>query len=137
MIIFRYLSKQVLQIVAVVTVVLLTVALTGRFIQYLGDAVAGEKAPDILLLLMMYRIPEFLLVILPLALFLAIILAYGRMYADNEMVILMGSGVSQKRLLLHTMGVTVFVMLLVASISLYLAPLGLRKGQELKQAQYE
>lgn len=137
MIIFRYLSKQVLQIVAVVTVVLLTVALTGRFIQYLGDAVAGEKAPDILLLLMMYRIPEFLLVILPLALFLAIILAYGRMYADNEMVILMGSGVSQKRLLLHTMGVTVFVMLLVASISLYLAPLGLRKGEELKQTQNE
>ena len=54
MIIFRYLSKQILQIVAVVTSVLLVVALTGRFIQYLGDAVAGEKAPDILLLLMLY-----------------------------------------------------------------------------------
>lgn len=137
MIIFRYLSKQVLQIVAVVTTVLLTVALTGRFIQYLGDAVAGEKAPDILLLLMMYRIPEFLLVILPLALFLAIILAYGRMYADNEMVILMGSGVSQKKLFAHTLGVTAFIMVLVATISLYLAPLGLRKGEELKQTQNE
>ena len=137
MIIFRYLSMQVLQIVTVVTVVLLTVALTGRFIQYLGDAVAGEKAPDILLLLMMYRIPEFLLVILPLALFLAIILAYGRMYADNEMVILMGSGVSQKRLFANTLGVTALVMMLVASISLYLAPLGLRKGEELKQTQNE
>lgn len=135
MIIFRYLSKQVLQIIAVVTTVLLVVALTGRFIQYLGDAVAGEKAPDILLLLMMYRIPEFLLVILPLGLFLAIILAYGRMYADNEMVILMGSGVSQKRLLFNTLGVTLLITLIVASISLYLAPLGLRKGEELKLSQ--
>lgn len=135
MIIFRYLTKQVLQIVAVVTFVLLTVALTGRFIQYLGDAVAGEKAPDILVLLMMYRIPEFLLVILPLALFLAIILAYGRMYADNEMVILMGSGVSQKRLLLNTAGATSLILILVALISLYLAPLGLRKGEELKLSQ--
>lgn len=135
MIIFRYLSKQILQIVAVVTSVLLVVALTGRFIQYLGDAVAGEKAPDILLLLMLYRIPEFLLVILPLALFLAIILAYGRMYADNEMVILMGSGVSQKRLLLNTLGVSLLITLIVASISLFLAPHGLRKGEELKLSQ--
>jgi len=135
LIIFRYLSKQVLQIVAVITSVLLVVALTGRFIQYLGEAVAGEKAPDILLLLMLYRIPEFLLVILPLALFLAIILAYGRMYADNEMVILMGSGVSQKRLLLNTLGVTLVITVIVASISLYLAPLGLRKGEELKLSQ--
>ena len=135
MIIFRYLSKQILQIVSVVTAVLLVVALTGRFIQYLGDAVAGDKSPDILMLLMLYRIPEFLLVILPLALFLAIILTYGRMYADNEMVILMSSGVSQRRLFFHTMGASVLIMLIVASISLYLAPLGLRKSEELTSAQ--
>ena len=135
MIIFRYLSKQILQIVAVVTTVLLVVALTGRFIQYLGDAVAGEKAPDILLLLMLYRIPEFLLVILPLALFLGIIMALGRMYADNEMVILMGSGFSQRRLFANTLGVASFVVVIIAVLSLYLSPLGLRKGEELKQAQ--
>ena len=135
MIIFRYLSKQILQIVAVVTSVLLVVALTGRFIQYLGDAVAGEKAPDILLLLMLYRIPEFLLVIVPLALFLAIILAYGRMYADNEMVILMSSGFSQRRLLFNSLGVAAIIMLLVAAISLYFAPLGLRNGEQLKLSQ--
>ena len=130
MIIFRYLSKQILQIVAVVTTVLLVVALTGRFIQYLGDAVAGEKAPDILLLLMLYRIPEFLLVILPLALFLGIIMALGRMYADNEMVILMGSGFSQRRLFANTLGVAGFVVVIIAVLSLYLSPLGLRKGEE-------
>ena len=135
MIIFRYLSKQILQIVAVVSSVLLVVALTGRFIQYLGDAVAGEKAPDILLMLMLYRIPEFLLVIIPLALFLAIILAFGRMYADNEMVILMSSGFSQKRLLLNTLGVASIIVVLVATISLYLAPLGMRNGEQLKLTQ--
>ena len=137
MIIFRYLTGQVLQIVSVVTLVLLSVALTGRFIQYLGEAVAGEKAPDILLLLMLYRVPEFLLIILPLALLLAIVLAYGRMYADGEMVILMASGMSQRRLLLHTLGTTLLLMVLVACISFYLAPLGLRKGEELKLAQQQ
>ena len=135
MIIFRYLTIQVLQIVCVVTGILLSVALTGRFIQYLGEAVAGDKAPEVLLLIMLYRIPEFLLVILPLALFLAIILAYGRMYADNEMVILMASGVSQRRLLFHTAGVTLLILCVMAGISLYLSPSGQQKMEVLIQQQ--
>jgi len=135
LIIFKYLSKQILQIVAVISFVLLTVALTGRFIQYLGEAVAGEKAPDILLLLMLYRVPEFLLVILPLATFLAIILALGRMYAENEMVVLLSSGMSQKKLLLNVLAVSTVIMLVVGALSFFMSPLGLRNGEALKQTQ--
>jgi lipopolysaccharide export system permease protein len=132
LIIFRYLSKQVLQVMAAVTLILLVVALTSRFIQYLSQAVAGELASDVLFLLMLYRLPDFLLVILPLALFLGILLAYGRMYADNEMVILIGSGFSQKRLLLATLGTSSVVMLAVAILSLQLAPWGVRNTEQLK-----
>lgn len=135
MIIFRYLSKQILQVMAAGTVILLVVGLTSRFIQYLAQAVAGELASDVLLLLMLYRLPDFLLVILPLALFLGILLAYGRMYAENEMVILIGSGFSRLRLLLTTMGTSAIVMLVVAFISLQLAPWGVRNTEQLKQSQ--
>lgn len=120
---------------AAVTLILLVVALTSRFIQYLSQAVAGELASDVLLLLMLYRLPDFLLVILPLALFLGILLAYGRMYADNEMVILIGSGFSQRRLLLTTLGTSSAVLVLVALLSLLLAPWGVRNTEQLKQNQ--
>lgn len=120
---------------AAVTLILLVVALTSRFIQYLSQAVAGELASDVLFLLMLYRLPDFLLIILPLALFLGILLAYGRMYADNEMVILIGSGFSQKRLLLVTLGTSSIVMLVVAILSLQLAPWGVRNTEQLKQNQ--
>jgi len=120
---------------AAVTLILLVVALTSRFIQYLAQAVAGELASDVLFLLMLYRLPDFLLVILPLALFLGILLAYGRMYADNEMVILIGSGFSQKRLLLATLGTSAMVMIVVAVLSLQLAPWGVRNTEQLKQNQ--
>ncbi|PCJ22908.1 MAG: LPS export ABC transporter permease LptF [SAR86 cluster bacterium] len=120
---------------AAVTLILLIVGLTSRFIQYLAQAVAGELASDVLFLLMLYRLPDFLLVILPLALFLGILLAYGRMYAENEMVILIGSGFSQFRLLLTTMGTSMLVLLLVAMLSLQLAPWGVRNTEQLKQSQ--
>jgi lipopolysaccharide export system permease protein len=137
MLVFRYLSKQILQVMVAVTLVLLVVALTSRFIQYLGDAVAGQLASDILLLLMLYRLPDFLLVILPLALFLGIILAYGRLYADNEMVILMGSGYSQRRLLLTTLAGVSVVIVIMAALSLVLAPWGVRNTEQIKLSQQE
>ena len=120
---------------AAVTLILLVVALTSRFIQYLSQAVAGELASDVLFLLMFYRLPDFLLIILPLALFLGILLAYGRMYADNEMVILIGSGFSPRRLLLATLGTSSIVLLVVAVLSLLLAPWGVRNTEQLKQNQ--
>lgn len=119
---------------AAVTLILLVVALTSRFIQYLSQAVAGELASDTLFLLMFYRLPDFLLVILPLSLFLGILLAYGRMYAENEMVILIGSGFSQRRLLLVTMGTSSIVLVVVAILSLQVAPWGMRNTEQLKQS---
>ena len=137
MLIFRYLSKQILQVMAAVTVILLVVAVTSRFIRYLGDAVAGQLASDILLALMLFRVPDSLLVIIPMALFLGIILAYGRMYADNEMVILFGSGLSQRRLLALTLTSALIVMLIMGVLSLVLAPWGLRESERMMLSQQE
>ena len=135
MIVFRYLSRQLLQAMAAVTLVLLVVALTGRFIQYLGQAVAGELATDALFLLIVFRLPDFLLVIVPLAFFLSILLVYGRMYAENEMVVLIASGFSERKLVRMSLGFAALVMLLVGSLSLVLAPWGVRQTEELLQAQ--
>lgn len=135
MIIFRYLSKQILQVMSAVTLILLVVGLTSRFIQYLGQAVAGELASDVLLLLMFYRLPDFFLVIVPLAFFLGVLLAYGRMYAENEMVVLLGSGFSQKRLLGFTVLTSLVVLIFMAVLSLSVTPWGVRNTEQLKQNQ--
>ncbi|MFL2855249.1 MAG: LPS export ABC transporter permease LptF [Pseudohongiellaceae bacterium] len=135
LIIFRYLSKQILQVMTAVTLILLVVGLTSRFIQYLGQAVAGELASDVLLLLMFYRLPDFFLVIVPLAFFLGILLVYGRMYAENEMVVLLGSGFSQRRLLALTFLTSIAVIIFMATISLSIAPWGARNTEQLKQNQ--
>jgi len=136
-IIFRYLTTQILQVMAAVTVILLVVSFTSRFLQYLGDAVAGKLTTDILVLLMLSRLPEFLVVILPLAFFLGVLLAYGRMYADNEMTVLSACGYSRNRLLQVTMGSASLVAALVAVLSLYAAPAGLQSTERLRQIQSE
>ena len=135
MIIFRYLNQQILQVTVAVSLILLIVGLISRFIQYLGQAVSGELASDVLLLLMFYRLPDFLLVIVPLAFLLGILLVYGRMHEDNEMVVLLNSGLSQSRLLGLTFITSIFIFVLMGIISLSLAPWGARNAEQISQSQ--
>lgn len=137
MILFRYFLTQLLQVTAAVTVILLVVSFTSRFLQYLADAVAGQMTTDILLMLMLYRLPEFLMIIVPFAWFLAILLVYGRMYAENELVVLHACGYSRNKLLSMTLGVAVILASMMGTLSLYVAPAGLQQTEQLRQSQQE
>lgn len=110
-----------------VTLVLLMILMSGRLIRQLASAAAGEISLDIVFFTLLLRLPSFLEMILPLALFVSILLAYGRMYADNEMAVLTATGFSDRRLMAYTFGPALAVMLVVASFSLYLSPAGAQK----------
>ncbi|MNF80268.1 Lipopolysaccharide export system permease protein LptF [compost metagenome] len=126
MIVFRYLSREVLVTLSAVSAVLLVIIMSGRFIKYLAQAAQGILDPGVLFLIMGYRLPGFLQLILPLGLFLGIgiLLAYGRLYLESEMTVLSATGMSQQRLLGMTMAPAALVALLVAWLSLGLAPQG-------------
>ena len=124
MIVFRYLSREVLVTLSAVSAVLLVIIMSGRFIKYLAQAAQGVLDPGVLFLIMGYRMPGFLQLILPLGLFLGILLAYGRLYLDSEMTVLSATGMSNRRLLSYTMAPAALVAALVAWLSLGLAPQG-------------
>lgn len=124
MIVFRYLSREVLVTLSAVSAVLLVIIMSGRFIKYLAQAAQGVLDPGVLFLIMGYRIPGFLQLILPLGLFLGFLLAYGRLYLDSEMTVLSATGVSQQRLTLYSMAPALVVALVVAWLSMGLAPQG-------------
>ncbi|EKN43699.1 MULTISPECIES: LPS export ABC transporter permease LptF [Pseudomonas syringae group] len=124
MIVFRYLSREVLVTLSAVSAVLLVIIMSGRFIKYLAQAASGALDPGVLFMIMGFRLPGFLQLILPLGLFLGILLAYGRLYLESEMTVLAATGMSQQRLLAITMAPAALVALLVAWLSFSLAPQG-------------
>lgn len=126
-IIFRYLSRQTLVSMLAVSGVLLMVFMSGRFIRYLADAAAGQLAGDVLFLIMAYRFPGFLELILPLGFFIGILLAYGRMYLESEMTVLFACGVSDRQILAHSLVTGFVVMLIVGAMSLWISPWGMKQ----------
>jgi lipopolysaccharide export system permease protein len=137
MIISRYLTKQILQVTTATTFILLAIVVLSRFLKYLAQASQGEIDPAVLALLISYRIPEFIQLILPLALLLSILLAYGRMYAENEMTVLSACGLSTRRLLGITLISSVLVSVTVGLFSFTLTPWGLVNTASLLEAQKE
>jgi len=135
LIVFRYLSREVLLTLSAVSAVLLVIIMSGRFIKYLAQAASGLLDPGSLFLIMGFRLPGFLQLILPLGLFLGILLAYGRLYLESEMTVLSATGMSQQRLFAMTLFPATLVALVVAWLSLSLAPQGANQFQLLLNKQ--
>lgn len=135
MIVFRYLSRELLITMSAVSAVLLVIIMSGRFIKYLAQAAQGVLDPGVLLLIMGFRLPGFLQLILPLGLFLGILLAYGRLYLESEMTVLSATGMSQRRLLVYSLAPAALVAALVGWLSLGLAPQGIAEVERILSQQ--
>lgn len=114
-----------------VTFVLLLIFMSGRFIKYLSQAAVGNISPDILFLVMGFRLPGFLELILPLGLFMGVLLAYGRMYLESEMTVLHACGVSENKLLGMTWLISATVALFVGALTLFVSPKGMERVEAL------
>lgn len=129
--VLRYLTGDILQHTLAVSVVLFLVVFSGRFIRYLAEAAIGDITSDVLLPVMLYKLPSFFELILPLSLFVGILLSLGRLYAESEMIVLKACGVSPTRLAMYLMVPAMLITLSVAALSLVLAPGGSARAQAL------
>jgi len=134
-IIFRYLTKDILVSTFAVCSALLLIFLSLRFANLLADATAGKYAVNVLFEMIGYRMPGFLHIILPLGFYIAILLAYGRLYMESEMVVLFACGVSQRQLLMITLVPAFVIALLVALFTFWLAPSGIRQYAQILDEQ--
>ena len=124
MILNRYINRQLFVTTVVVTFVLMMVLVSGRFIKYLAEAAAGEISADILLLVMLFRLPEFLQMILPLSMFIGVLLVYGRLSIDNELVVMRAGGFSMASNARGLALPMIMATALIALFSLYITPRG-------------
>lgn len=137
MIIFRYLTREILSTTFAICIVLLLVLISGRFVKYLANALAGNMDPAVIFAVIGYRIPGFLELTLPLAFFLAILLTFGRLYVENEMSVLKACGISEGQLLGYTLIIGALLAVLVGWLSLYGSPAGAAKAETILKAQKE
>jgi lipopolysaccharide export system permease protein len=102
--------------------VLLLIFVSHRFASYLGAAAAGELSPDLLLEVLAAKVIANLVLLLPLAYFLSVLLALGRLYADGEITAMVAAGVRPRRLMGAVVALSAALALAGLGLSLVVAP---------------
>ncbi|MBL6899459.1 MAG: LptF/LptG family permease [SAR86 cluster bacterium] len=97
MILNRYFLKSIFSYTLTISLIFILIIVSSRSIQYLEQASRGEISPEIVFSIVLFRLPEFLELILPLGFFLSIILSISKFRAESEFVIMEQSGFSLAR----------------------------------------
>lgn len=122
MIINRYLAREVLTSLLAVTFVLMATFLSQQVVRYLTYVAAGKIPASILLTLVSFEVPYLLALLLPLGLYLGIMLAYGRLYADQEMAVMQLCGFNRQKLLRLTVRIGLVAAIIVLGLMLWVNP---------------
>ncbi|MFW0097421.1 MAG: LPS export ABC transporter permease LptF [Coxiella endosymbiont of Haemaphysalis qinghaiensis] len=121
-IVFCYLSKEILSTLLATMLILLIIFITNQFVHYLNDAAAGRITVKAVMEIMSLQVPLLLGYLLPLSLFLGGLLALGRMSADHEVVVLTTCGVSRFQIVVMIMVLATFITLVVGWLMLSVEP---------------
>lgn len=133
MIIFRYLLKEVAKTQFAVFIVLMTIFISNKFVRVLDDASEGGIPGQMVMVFIGLKIPDLAGMILPLSFFLGILLAYGRIYADNEMSILHACGVSEWYVVRVTLLLAFVTAIITGLFTLYLSPMAAEYEYQVKE----
>ncbi len=122
LIIKRYLYREVLQTFAAVLAVLGLVYGAVRFTRFLDDAAAGLVSADLILQMLAFKLLEKLPVLLPIAIYLAVLIGMGRLYRDNEITALGAGGVGIWQISKGVAQVVAGISIAGAALSLFVSP---------------
>lgn len=122
MLIFRYLAKEVFITLVSLTTILLLIFMSNQFVRYLNRAASGQMPGMIIMKLMMIELPNLMGLLLPLGFYVALLIAYGRLYAESEMTVLQACGYGPSQLLKHSFIMAALVSVFVAFIMIWVSP---------------
>ena len=132
MIIQRYLLREIFQSFTGTLLVLLLIIVGNTFVRLLGNVSSGNLPVDLLGKMVLMGSINGAIQLIPVALLIGMMLAFGRLYRDNEISALHASGVGPKQ---FYKGIFLFVLpltLLLAVMVLYIVPTLERSTQNIK-----
>jgi lipopolysaccharide export system permease protein len=130
----RYVLRELAGTFVACVIVLVMVSLSGIVADLLSKIARGKVPAGLLLSQLGLRSLDLLPLLLPLALFLGVLLAYGRLYRDSEMAVLAAAGLGIRRLARPLLLLALPVALAVGLTSLWLSPAALRTSKAMIDA---
>ncbi|MDO4430907.1 MAG: LPS export ABC transporter permease LptF [Lonepinella koalarum] len=131
MILSRYLTKEVFKSQVAILFILLLIFFSQQLVRVLGSAVNGNVPTDVIFPLLGLGMPTMAQLMLPLCLFIAILLTFGRLYAESEITVMESCGVGAGLLVKVALGLSLFTAALAAYNAFWVSPWAVQKQADL------
>ncbi|HSE79013.1 MAG TPA: LPS export ABC transporter permease LptF [Alphaproteobacteria bacterium] len=128
----RYILRQIIFSGAIVLGSLVAAIWLTQSLRFIELIVTRGLGIDDYLHLTILLIPRFLAILLPIALFVAVLFTYSRLNTDSELVVLRAIGFAPQRLARPPLIVALVVVAIGYSISLYFLPVSYRAFKEME-----
>ena len=125
----NYINKDIYSATGAILLVLILIFVSSRFVKYIQLAVDGTISADAVFELLALQIPSVAGFLIPLSFFLAILLTFGRLYSDNELVVIHGLGIGQRDLAKMLMPMALLFALMAGALSIFLTPWAVAQGK--------
>ena len=129
----RYISKELAQTFAGVSIVLLIVIVGQSFVSLLGKVMKGKLPADVVVSMLGLGILKSAILLIPFALLLTIMLTLGRYYRDSEIYAIKASGIGSRSLLRFTSLLLIPLIAFLFYLSIYSAPWAEQQIETIKQ----
>jgi lipopolysaccharide export system permease protein len=126
----RYVLRQLLLVTVFVTLALTLAIWLTQSLRLIRMIVNQGMSFGTLLELTLLLLPAFMLIILPIALFLAVLNTYNRLLSDREIVVMRVAGRSNIAIAKVALALGVVIGLVVLVLSFYLVPASFRKFKD-------
>lgn len=134
MIINRYLVREISGPFIAVSAVLVVIFMTYSLTVFLTDASQGLLSPAQVAVLTGLKTVIALEVLLPIALYVAVMVGMGRLYNDSEMDAIRAAGMGEARIVMPMLRVAMVLALLVGILSLVVRPIAYKTLYTVKAA---
>ncbi|HCG6648252.1 TPA: LPS export ABC transporter permease LptF [Vibrio parahaemolyticus] len=122
MIIVRYLIRETLKSQFAIFFVLFLVFVSQKFISVLADASDGDIPAGLIFSIVGLNMPAMGLLMLPLSLYIGILITFGRLYAESEIVVMNAMGIGNKFLVQAALYLALITSGVAAFNALWLSP---------------
>lgn len=122
MIIVRYLIRETLKTQLAIFFVLFLVFVSQKFISVLADASGGDIPAGLIFSIVGLNMPAMGLLMLPLSLYIGILITFGRLYAESEIVVMNATGIGNKFLVQAALYLALITSGVAAFNALWLSP---------------
>lgn len=128
----RYITRHLVHSTLLITFSLTSIVWLTQALRFIDFIVNQGVSIIIFLTLTALLIPSLLFMILPPALFCAVLFVYNKLRNDSELVVMQAAGLSNWRLAKPALQVAFVVMLVTYGVALYLLPVSYRQFRDMQ-----